>query len=289
MENKDWHAAEIDEVLGILETSRDGITDEEAAKRLEVYGPNELKEEKKKQWYHLVIEQFTSILVVILIISAVVSAYISIQAGEPMTDAGVILFIVVMNAVLGFVQEYRAEKAVEALKAMVSPHVLVRRGGREESIDSKDLVPGDIVLLEAGSRVPADCRLLEAANLQVDEAALTGESRPSTKNLNLVSADAGVGDRKNSVFMGTVVTGGRAVAVVTETGMTSEFGKIAGMVQSIDVTDPPLRIKMEKIGRQLATISIVHILGIHSPLVRPRQTPRRDIHDQRKPRSLSHP
>ena len=257
VENKDWHAAEIDEVLGILETSRDGITDEEAAKRLEVYGPNELKEEKKKQWYHLVIEQFTSILVVILIISAAVSAYISIQAGEPMTDTWVILIIVVMNAVLGFVQEYRAEKAVEALKAMVSPHVLVRRGGREESIDSKDLVPGDIVLLEAGSRVPADCRLLEAANLQVDEAALTGESRPSTKNLNLVSADAGVGDRKNSVFMGTVVTGGRAVAVVTETGMTSEFGKIAGMVQSIDVADPPLRIKMEKIGRQLATISIV--------------------------------
>jgi len=249
VDNKDWHAANIDEVLGTLETSLDGITDEEAAKRLEVYGPNELKEEKKKQWYHLVIEQFTSILVIILVISAAVSAYISIQEGEPMTDTWVILFIVVMNAVLGFVQEYRAEKAVEALKAMVSPHVLVRRGGREESIDSKDLVPGDIVLLEAGSRVPADSRLIEAANLQVDEAALTGESRPVTKNLNPVNAEAGVGDRKNSVFMGPVVTLGRAVAVVTETGMTSEFGKIAGMVQSIDVEDPPLRIKMEKIGR----------------------------------------
>jgi Ca2+-transporting ATPase len=257
VEKKDWHAAEIDEVLEALETSLFGISDEEAAKRLGVYGPNELKEEKKKQWYHLVIEQFTSILVIILIISAVVSAYLSIQEGEPMTDTYVILFIVVMNAILGFVQEYRAEKAVEALKAMVSPHVLVRRGGREESIDSKDLVPGDIVLLEAGSRVPADSRLLEAANLQVDEAALTGESRPVTKNLNLVNAEAGVGDRKNSVFMGTVVTGGRAVAVVTETGMTSEFGKIAGMVQSIDVEDPPLRIKMEKIGRQLATISVI--------------------------------
>ncbi|MBC8497998.1 HAD-IC family P-type ATPase, partial [Candidatus Bathyarchaeota archaeon] len=257
MDNKDWHAAEIDEVLAALETSLFGITDEEAVKRLEVYGPNELKEEKKKQWYHLVIEQFTSVLVIILIISAVVSAYLSIQEGEPMTDTWVILFIVVMNAVLGFVQEYRAEKAVEALKAMVSPHVLVRRGGREESIDSKDLVPGDIVLLEAGSRVPADSRLIQAANLQVDEAALTGESRPVTKNLNLVNAEAGVGDRKNSVFMGTVVTLGRAVAVVTETGMTSEFGKIAGMVQSIDVEDPPLRIKMEKIGRQLATISVI--------------------------------
>ncbi|TRO47018.1 HAD family hydrolase, partial [Candidatus Bathyarchaeota archaeon] len=257
VEKKDWHASEIDEVLGALETSLFGISDEEAARRLEVYGPNELKEEKKKQWYHLVIEQFTSILVIILVISAVVSAYLSIQEGEPMTDTYVILIIVVMNAILGFVQEYRAEKAVEALKAMVSPHVLVRRGGREESINSKDLVPGDIVLLEAGSRVPADCRLFEAANLQVDEAALTGESRPVAKNLNLVSPDAGLGDRKNSVFMGTVVTGGRAVAIVTETGMTTEFGKIAGMVQSIDVEDPPLRVKMEKMGRQLATISVV--------------------------------
>jgi len=179
-----------------------------------------------------------------------------------MTDTWVILIIVVMNAVLGFVQEYRAEKAVEALKAMVSPHVLVLRDTKEQSIDSKDLVPGDIVLLEAGSRIPADCRLIEAANLQVGEAALTGESRPVTKNLNLVQSDVGVGDRKNMIYMGTVVTGGRAVAVVTGTGMSSEFGKIAGMVQSIDVEDPPLRIKMEKMGRQLAAISVVLTLWV---------------------------
>jgi Ca2+-transporting ATPase len=257
LENIDWHAKEVEDVLEALETSREGITDEEAGRRLEEYGANELKEEAKIKWYHILYEQFTSILVIILIISAAVSAYLAIQESEPMTDAIVILFIVVMNAILGFVQEYRAEKAVEALKAMVSPQVLVLREGREESIDSINLVPGDIVLLEAGSRIPADGRLIEAANLEVDEAALTGESRPVYKRLEPVAADAGVGDQKCMVFMGTVVTNGRAVAVITETGMSSQFGRIAGMVQAIDVEPPPLRQKMEKIGRQLAIISVI--------------------------------
>jgi len=257
LEDIDWHANEVEDVLEALGTSRGGITDEEAARRLKEYGANELTEEEGTKWYHILFEQFTSILVVILIISAAVSGYLAMREGEPMTDAIVILFIVVMNAALGFVQEYRAEKAVEALKAMVSPQVLVLRDGREELIDSIDLVPGDVVLLEAGSRVPADGRLIEAANLEVDEAALTGESRPVSKGLDTVVADAGVGDQKCMVFMGTVVTNGRAVAVITETGMSSQFGKIAGMVQAIDVEPPPLRQKMERIGRQLATISVI--------------------------------
>ncbi len=257
MEKKEWHATDIDGVLQALSTSREGISDEEAAKRLQEYGPNELKEEAKKQWYHLLWEQFTSILVIVLIISAAVSGYLAIKEGEPMTDMYVILVIVVMNGILGFYQEYKAEQAVEALKAMVSPHVLVMRAGKEESIDSKDLVPGDIIILEAGSRVPADSRLLEAANLEVDEAALTGESRPVGKRLIEVASDAGIGDQKNMVFMGTVVTNGRAVAVVTETGMNSQFGKIAGMVMSIDVEPPPLTQKMDKMGRQLIAISLV--------------------------------
>lgn len=257
MEEKNWHSTDIDGVLATLETSNEGISDEEAAKRLAEYGPNELMEEGGTKWYHILWEQFTSILVVVLIISAAVSGYLAIQEGEAMTDAYVILLIVVMNGILGFVQEYRAEQAVEALKAMVSPHVLVLRGGKEEDIDSKDLVPGDIVLLEAGSRVPADCRLIEAANLEVDEAALTGESRPVNKRIALVDDDAGIGDQKNMVFMGTVVVNGRAVAIVTETGMNSQFGKIAGMVQAIDVEPPPLTQKMDKMGRQLIMISLV--------------------------------
>jgi P-type Ca2+ transporter type 2C len=262
LEKKEWHSTDIDGVLQTLETSRKGISDEEAAKRLQEYGPNELQEEAKKQWYHLLWEQFTSILVVVLIISAAVSGYLAIKEGEPMTDMYVILVIVVMNGILGFYQEYKAEQAVEALKAMVSPHVLVMRGGKEESIDSKDLVPGDIIILEAGSRVPADSRLLEAANLEVDEAALTGESRPASKRLVPVASDAGIGDQKNMVFMGTVVTNGRAIAVVTETGMSSQFGKIAGMVMSIDVEPPPLTQKMDKMGRQLIAISLVLTLFV---------------------------
>ncbi|MBN1682283.1 cation-transporting P-type ATPase [Candidatus Bathyarchaeota archaeon] len=256
MEKNNWHSAEIDEVIKKLESSRQGLTREEVENRFNIYGHNELVEEQKRKWYHLVYEQFTSILVLILILAAIVSAFIAVQEGEPMTDTWVILFIVVMNGILGFIQEYRAEKAVEALKAMVSPHVLVLREGKEESIDSKNLVPGDIILLEAGSRVPADCRLIEAANLEVDEAALTGESRPVNKKLSPVEAESSIGDQSNMVFMGTVITNGRAVAIVTDTGMKSQFGKIAGMVQAIDTEDPPLRQKMDRMGKQLVKISI---------------------------------
>ena len=262
MESKAWYAEEIESVLDILGTSRKGLGGEEASRRLEEYGPNELKEEKRVTPLELLIGQFKSILVIILIISALVSAFISYRKGEPYTDTYVIMFIVVMNAVLGFVQEYRAEQAVEALKKMVSPHVLALRDGREISLDSKDVVPGDIIILEAGSRIPADARLIEAANLQVDEAALTGESNPVTKRLQVLPIEVGVGDRKNMVFTGTVVTGGRAVAVVTETGMRTEFGKIAGMVQSVVVEEPPLKQRMEKMGRQLGAISLILCIWI---------------------------
>ncbi len=257
MEKGAWHAFDIEQVLELLGTSPEGLSSEEAERRLEEYGPNELREEKKVTPLEIFIGQFKSILVIILILSAVVSSYISMRKGEPYTDTYVILAIVVMNAILGFVQEYRAEQAVEALKRMVAPHVVALRDGREESIDSKSLVPGDVVLLEAGSRVPADGRLLEAANLRVDEAALTGESTPVTKHRGVMAEKIGVSDRINMVFMGTIVTGGRAVGVVTTTGMSTEFGKIAGMVQALEVEEPPLKRKMERMGRQLGIISVV--------------------------------
>ena len=257
MERKDWHAVEIESVLGSLGTNRRGLSEEEAQRRLGQYGPNELREEKKVTPLELLLGQFKSILVIILIISAIVSTFISMRKGEPYTDAYVIFAIVIMNAVLGFVQEYRAEQAVEALKRMVAPHVLVLREGREGSIDSRNLVPGDIVLLEAGSRVPADARLMEAANLRVDEAPLTGESKPVAKRQGVLPGEVGVPDRSNMVFMGTLVTGGRAVAAVTTTGMSTEFGKIAGMVQAIEVEAPPLKQKMERMGRQLGAISVI--------------------------------
>jgi len=257
MERDAWHAVDTEQVLESLGTSQDGLSSEEAQRRLEEYGPNELREEKRVTPLELFVGQFKSILVIILILSAIVSAYISMRKGEPYTDTYVIMAIVIMNAVLGFVQEYRAERAVEALKRMVAPHVIALRDGREESLDSRNLVPGDVVLLEAGSRVPADGRLLEAANLRMDEAALTGESTPVTKLRGVLLMEVGVSDRSNMVFMGTIVTGGRAVAVVTTTGMSTEFGKIAGMVQAVEVEEPPLKQKMERMGRQLGIISVI--------------------------------
>jgi len=181
MERDAWHAVDTEQVFESLGTSQDGLSSEEARRRLEEYGPNELREEKRVTPLELFVGQFKSILVIILILSASISAYISLRKGEPYTDTYVIMAIVIMNAILGFVQEYRAERAVEALKRMVAPHVIALRDGREESLDSRNLVPGDVVLLEAGSRVPADGRLLETANLRMDEAALTGESTPVTK------------------------------------------------------------------------------------------------------------
>jgi len=247
----------MDEVLESLDTDRRGLGEEEVQRRLEEYGPNELKEEKKVTALELFVGQFKSILVLILVLSAIVSAYIAMRKGEPFTDTYVIFAIVVMNAVLGFVQEYRAEQAIEALKRMVAPHVIALRDGTEKSIDSRDLVPGDVILLDAGSRVPADARLLEAVNLRIEEAALTGESTPVEKRLGALPAEIGVSDRSNMVFMGTIVAGGRAVAVVTSTGMRTEFGEIAGMVQAIEVEAPPLKQKMERMGRQLGIVSVI--------------------------------
>ncbi|RLI37256.1 ATPase, partial [Candidatus Bathyarchaeota archaeon] len=262
MKKNSWHALESNAVLSLLSTSRNGISEEEAKKRLEQYGPNELKEEKKTTSLKILASQFKSILIVILVVSAIVSAFISMRAGKPFTDTFVILVIVIINAILGFVQEYKAEQAVEALKKMVAPHVFVLRDGHEQSIDSKNLVPGDIMLLEAGSRIAADSRLIEVARLEADEAALTSESRPVVKDCAVVSAETGVSDRTNIVYMGTYVTAGRGVAVVAETGMSTEFGKIAGMVQLVEITEPPLKKKIEKMGRQLGIISIVLTVAI---------------------------
>lgn len=257
MEDCDWHALDIQSVLDQLLTTSQGLTGDEARRRLKQYGSNELQRPPKTSAINLLLDQFKSILVIILICSAIVSAYLSISRDELLTDTYVILLIVVMNAILGFVQEYRAERAVEALQKMISPHVIVLRNGEEESIASKDLVPGDVIHLEAGGRVPADARLLNSVNLQIDEAALTGESAPVNKNIRILPTNVGLVDQSNMVFMGTTVTNGRAVAVVTMTGMSTQFGKIADMVTSVQVEEPPLKKKMEHMGRQLGLISVL--------------------------------
>ena len=228
-----------------------GLTEDEVKRRLDKYGYNELKKEEKVSPFTLFINQFKNILIIILIVAIVLSALI----GE-VVDAAIIAVIVVFCAVLGFVQEYRAERALEALKKMLSPTITVLRGGREEEIPSKELVPGDILLLEAGDKIPADARLIEIHSLKCDEAPLTGESFPVSKDAKPLSKDVRVSDRRNMVFTGTTVTYGRGKAVVTSTGMNTEFGKIAEEVTAVEVEKTPLEKRTEEIGKWLGIISL---------------------------------
>ncbi|MFA5868933.1 MAG: cation-translocating P-type ATPase [Candidatus Bathyarchaeia archaeon] len=253
-EKTQWHTLEVEDLFKKLGTGRVGLTLDEARKRLDIYGPNRLTEKRRISPLSIFLSQFKSILVVILAIAAAVSGYLAVVEGEPLTDSYVIVSILVLNAVLGFVQEYRAEKAVEALKKMVSPKVFVVRGGVEESIDSSGLVPGDLMVLQAGERIPADARVVEEFSLEVDEAVLTGESMPVEKGSEALPVDAP--EKSNMLFMGTSVAGGRGLAVVTSTGMSTVFGGIAEMVQEIDSEEPPLKRKLEAMGRQLGGISL---------------------------------
>jgi Ca2+-transporting ATPase len=250
-----WHTFEVEELFEKLETSKVGLAPDEARRRLGVHGPNKLTEKRKISPLSIFLGQFKSVLVVILAVAAAVSGYLAVIEGEPLTDSYVIVAILILNAVLGFIQEYRAEKAVEALKRMVSPKVFVIRGGEEESIDSADLVPGDIIVLQAGERVPADARIFEEFSLEADESVLTGESLPVSKNTKTLAA--GTEEKSNLLFMGTSIVGGRGLAVVTSTGMSTVFGGIAEMVQSIDSDEPPLKTKLETLGRQLGAISLI--------------------------------
>ncbi len=221
---KDWHCMAAARVLGEFASSLDsGLTDDEAKARLARYGPNELVATGGRRAWQILWEQLSEAMVVLLIVAAGVSALL-----HEYTDAVVILAIVVLNAALGFIQDYRAEKALAALKKLSVPIVRVRRGNTVHEISAKDLVPGDIVLLEVGQFVPADGRLLESANLRIQEAALTGESGAVEKQIEaLPDADAPLGDRTNMAYMGTVVAYGHAHAMITATGMDTQLGHIA--------------------------------------------------------------
>jgi Ca2+-transporting ATPase len=247
-----WHAMPVDSVLARLGTDAErGLSAEEARRRLQAYGYNELKEEKRSSWLPLLANQFRNILIVVLLVATLLSALV----GE-LVDAAIILLIVVFCALLGFIQEYRAERALEALKRLLTPTITALREGKAEEIPSRELVPGDIVLLEAGDRVPADARLIEIHSLQSDEAPLTGESFPVEKETGVLPEDAPVGDRKNMVFTGTNVTYGRGKAVVTATGVATEFGKIAAALAAVEQQKTPLEKRTEEIGRWLGTIAL---------------------------------
>lgn len=235
-----------------------GLSKIEAARRLSEFGRNELTESGIKSPWLIFLDQMKELMVIILIIAAVISALLG-----DYSDAIAIGAIVVLNAILGFSQEYRAEKAMAALKKLAVPSVKVRREGEVGEVSAADLVPGDIVLLEAGNFVGADCRVLESADLQTQEAALTGESLPVHKICEaLVQPDLALADRRNMIYMGTYITAGRGKAVVTETGMRTELGRIAGMIQSVKQEATPLQKRLEQLGKVLAAAALVIVLII---------------------------
>ena len=251
-----------DAVLKALNTSEDGLSSEEAENRVKKYGKNELKEEEKTSVLKLFFSQFKSFLILILMAAALVSAFL----GE-FVDASVILFTVFVAGVLGFVQEYRAEESIKLLKSLTSPEALIVRDGKEIKVPSSALVPGDILLLQAGDRIPADARLLEALSLRIDESSLTGESVPVGKITKYLPPDTPEPDRKNMAYTGTAVVYGRGKAVITATGMSTAFGRLAGLLGNIERERTPLQAKLDQFGRwigaaTLVVVAFVAVLGI---------------------------
>ncbi|HAR94346.1 MAG TPA: ATPase, partial [Deltaproteobacteria bacterium] len=253
MTEKAWCQKNCDEVIRELASLSDGISPDEAVRRLAEVGPNELAEKRRRSPLLMMLDQFKDFMILVLIGAAVISGII----GE-LTDTIVILVILVLNAVIGFVQEYRAENAMAALRKMASPTATVIRSGEVIKIPASDLVPGDIVSIEAGMIVPADMYLLEGAQLKVEEAALTGESTPVEK---LVCAMEGppvpLADRINMVFKGTIVSSGRGKGIIVATGMNTELGRIAAMLENEEDVKTPLQKRLAVFGRKLAIAVLI--------------------------------
>jgi Ca2+-transporting ATPase len=249
----EWHALESKEVLDHLKVHDQGLTSEEGKRRLDHFGPNQLKEAPRPTFLQMLWEQLNNFVVILLIIASVISALLG-----DYVEAAAIMAIVVLNAVLGIVQERRAEEALAALKKLAAPDAQVIRDGRRVSIPSYELVPGDIVFLEAGNFIPADIRLLEAVNLRVEEASLTGESLAVQKNAaTVLDKNVPLGDRKNTAFMGTVVSYGRGRGVVTNTGMHTQLGLIATMLQSVEAEETPLQRRLDQLGKSLSVAALI--------------------------------
>ena len=274
-ENTKWYQQSITDTLKSLGSSIRGLTTEEAKKRLDQYGYNEIQAEEGVSPWKLLAEQFKSTLIIILLVAVALSVVIGITNLEPggglpeeITDAIVIFVIVIACVILGFVEEYRSEKAMAALKKMAAPTATILRDGNEVEIPAEELVPGDIVILNTGDKIPADLRLIEAMNLNTQEAPLTGESTPVEKITTPIEGnEVSVGDLKNMAYTGTTVTYGRGKGIVVTTGMQTEFGKIAAMLQGVEEEETPLQKNLDKVGKMLgyaclAIVSVVVILSI---------------------------
>ena len=255
-----WHSCSVEEIAKNLKTNINiGLSDDEAQKRFERYGPNNLKEKKKESIFVKFIKQFNDYMIITLIIAAIVSAVVSKLNGEAdYIDSIIIVAIVVFNAIMGLVQEQKAEKSLEALKKMTAPNAKVRRNGRVQEIDATLVVPGDIVILEAGNYVPADCRLINSYNLKIEESALTGETIPSLKDSSkILKENTAMGDLCNMVFATTIVVNGHGEAIVVETGMNTRVGKIAGMIIEDESPETPIQKKLAEVGKILAIACII--------------------------------
>ncbi len=251
----DYYTKSIKETLKNLETKETGLSQKEAEKRLAEFGYNELQKEKKLTALIIFISQFKNALLLLLIVAGILSLFL----GEKIESVA-IFAIVLLNAILGFIQEYKAEKAIEALEKISAPTAIILRDGKEQKIPAREVVPGDILLLEAGDIVPADSRLLEVSSLQIDEASLTGESVPSKKVTEPFKLGTSVADQENMAFMGTAVTYGKGESIVVNTGMKTEFGKIATSLQTTKEVQTPLQIKFAQLAKQIGIVAVILII-----------------------------
>jgi len=259
---KAWHAMTEEEVLAILKTSRNGLSSEEARRRLSEYGLNKIVTKGGVNPIRVFLNQFKDIFVLILIAAIIISMVTVLIKPEPPTmedyiEALTIGAIIMLNAIIGFIQEYRSEKAIEAMRRLTAPKAKVIRDGRSIVIPAEEVVPGDILILETGDRIVADARVIEAIELKADEAILTGESTPVEKYTGILPENTPVGDRRNMVFMATHIIYGRGRAVVTSTGMYTEFGKIAKLVQEVEEEETPLKVKLERFAKKLSLLIVL--------------------------------
>ena len=258
MESNNWFNKSVEETIDKLKTdANQGLSSKDVEKRKEEYGLNELQEGKKKSLFVKFLEQFKDFMIIVLIIAAIVSGVVGYIQGEGITDSIIIMIVVIVNAIIGVAQENKAEKSLEALKKLSSYSAKVVRDGKILVVPSKDLVPGDIVILETGDYVPADIRLIEAVNLKSQESSLTGESVPVEKTTDKIDDEqTGIGDRTNMVFSSSLITYGRGKGIVVGTGMTTEVGKIAGILNSTEKAETPLQQRLNKLGKTLGIASI---------------------------------
>ena len=264
MNQEKWFSKSGEDVAKFFETDMiKGLSSEQVEEKRSVYGTNEIVSKNKKSIAKMILEQFQDFMIIILIIAAVISGVVGQSNGEGFTDSIIILVIVILNAVIGVIQELKAQKSLESLKNLSAPHSKVIRDGKLQDLESKYLVPGDIVVLETGDYVPADLRLIEAVNLKTQEAALTGESLPVEKTTEKIDKeDIGIGDRLNQAFSSSLVTYGRGKGIVVSIGMQTEVGKIATMLDSVDDSETPLSRRLEALGKTLGIAALVVCLVI---------------------------